>query len=246
MFHKLGFMFSVVAIIFTLHSCSSGGDTVATPERDTTKRDTTKIDTTKHSVGNLSNVSVNIVWTVGEPMMILLTLDSAGHSLSVLPGDTVWYMANGSRFGVRRNTANWMDVLQEVVDSGAYEFHFQRHVAADTVSATFTLPVIPFHISAPRPGSHVSIGGHINDTIVYEPAGGKELWLLYLDRNERPSEWFENSYPDNGRYVFIKDGARDGYVKLLRHFVGNLSSTAPFKAVHYDYWESSQPLALSF
>ena len=237
MFHKLVFFCSLLIVTITLQSCSSGGDTVGT----------TPTDTTKHAAGYFSNMSVSISWVVGYPMIVQLTIDSAGRPLSVLPGDTVWYIANTRRYGVRRYDTLWKDALQEeVIDSGEYEFHVQRHVGPDTLSATFSLPVIPFRITAPKPGSFVSRAGHINDTIVYQPAGGREVWILYLDENERPSQWFENSYPDDGRYIFAVDGFSNGYAQLLRHFIGDISSPGPFKAVHYDYWEGSKHLALRF
>ena len=192
-------------------------------------------------------MSANIRWgATGYPASMEFKIDSAGHSISFLPGDTVWYLSNGIRHGLRRYDSICSDLLWEVVDSGAYEFHFLRRVATDTFSATFTLPVIPFHISAPAPESHVSRFNHTNDTIVYTPAGGTELWVFYYNYNKTETMGVQYSEPDNGKYGLVRDGYSDGYIQLLRHFVGSLSSPGAFKSVHYDYWESSKPLKLHF
>ncbi|MDP4199924.1 MAG: hypothetical protein Q8902_10190 [Bacteroidota bacterium] len=182
-------------------------------------------------------------------LWVQINIDSAGHPMSHQVGDTLTYTTNTGSYGLRyyADTLHyWGGDIYQIVDSGIYLITFRRLRGKDTLTASFSIPVIPFRITAPESRAKVFISSHINDTMVYSPAGGTELWVFMQDRNSNEHVEQENSEPDNGRYVFIEDGYGDGFVQLLRHFVGQLSAPAPFQQVSYDYWEESKPLELQF
>jgi hypothetical protein len=239
MLHRLGFAVSILVVLCVLQSCSSGGDTTQ-PNLAT--------DTTKTATTHFGKLNAKIRWgATGYGLFASFTIDSNGRLITLLPGDTLWCLSNGLRQGIPK----YYDSLFsgnpiEMIDSGTYEFHFQRTAVNDTFSSVFTLPVIPFHVSAPADGSQVHLGNHTNDTIVYQPAGGTEVWIFLSSWDGRETVERQNSEPDNGKYGLTEAGYADGFIQLLRHFVGDLKSPAGFKSIHYDYWEKSKELKLFF
>jgi len=140
-------------------------------------------------------------------------------------GDTATCAGSWS---VQTNDTMWTLSGRQVAEGATYQF-FVR-IGGD--SASFSLPVPAFNVTAPLPQSQVT--SYFNDTVRYTSAGGSKMWLGYSAGNVQGTD--QTPKPDNGAYVISPmpfEG--DGSIHLIRNFSGTLSNTR-FLSLNYDYW----------
>ena len=226
----------VLLVLGVFQSCNCGTD----PAPSAPSTDTTSI---------FSRMSVKVVGgaTAFSPYMGV-QIDSAGLPLSIQKGDSMSY--NGYLLPGVDSLHVWNAGLREVVDSGAYVFTWSRGSGPAQIKASFSIVLQPFDITAPAQRSTVDPSTHQNDTIRFTPSSAITVWGYYADRSDTHHAVGENGGADNGTYGIMDLSSAvprgEGFVYVMRHFVGTLSSPAPFKKVSYDYWQSSQHIELNF
>jgi hypothetical protein len=227
----------LLLVVFGLfQSCNCGTD----PTPSTPIGDTTNI---------FSRMSVKFV--AGSPAFspnMGVQIDSAGHPLSIQKGDTL--TCNGFEIPGVDSLHVWGDGLREVVDSGAYVFTWSRGAGPAQIKASFSIVLQPFDITAPEQGALVDPSTGLNDTVRYTKSSATTVWGYYANSSDTRHAIGENGGADNGTYEIMDLSSAvprgNGFVYVMRHFVGTLASPAPFKKVSYDYWQSSQHIKLNF